>query len=109
MISGGSWPSKSAGSRIRRSSTCWPRNGARRSHSTASSIDETCQIQNPPMTSFASANGPSMTRDPAPSAAKSTRLPCDDGSSPSPASMTPAFTSSSLYLPIASNSSAWPA
>ncbi len=48
-----------------RRSTSWSRNGARFSHSTASSIEETCQIQNPPMISLASANGPSVTRDPA--------------------------------------------
>jgi hypothetical protein len=35
--------------------------GIRRTHSTASSIDLTCQIQNPAMSSFVSANGPSMT------------------------------------------------
>src|SRR5215212_7945277 len=36
---------------------------------------------------------------------KATRLPLADGCNPSPASMMPALTSSSLYLPIASSSS----
>src|SRR5690606_7818805 len=36
---------------------------------------------------------------------KATLLPCDDGLRPSPPSMMPALTSSSLYLPIASMSS----
>ena len=93
---------------MRRSSTVVPLNGARFSHSTASSIDETCQIQKPPTSSFVSANGPSMTRLP-PSSPKSRRLPSDDGVRPSPASMIPALSSSSLYLPIAANSSSCPA
>ena len=100
-------PSKSAVSATRRSSTLAPLNGARLSHSTASSIEETCQIQNPPTSSFASANGPSMTRA-APSSPNATRLPSDDGVRPSPASMIPDLSSSSLYLPIAANSSSCP-
>ena len=37
---------------------------------------------------------------------KATRLPCEEGFKPSPANMMPAFTSSSLNLPIATNISA---
>jgi hypothetical protein len=40
-----------------------------------------------------------------PSASKRTRAPAELGCSPSPASMMPAFTSSSLYFPIAASSS----
>src|SRR4029077_10261183 len=36
--------------------------GARRAHSTASSRERTWMVQNPPTISFASANGPSVTR-----------------------------------------------
>ena len=66
------------------------------SHSIASSFDRTCHSQNPATSSFVSLNGPSITvffplenR---------TRAPFELGCSPSPASITPAFTSSSLNL-----------
>src|SRR5215471_1701013 len=75
-----------------------PPKGARLSHSTASSIDFTCQSQKPAMSSFDSVNGPSLTVGAPPE--NFTRLPYDVGRSPSPASMTPALTSSSLNLPI---------
>ena len=61
-------------------------------------MDFTCHSQNPAMSSFVSANGPSMTVLSAPE--NLTRFPLEVGWRPSPASMTPAFTSSSLYLPI---------
>src|SRR5271166_921571 len=60
-------------------------------------------IQKPPTTSFVSGNGPSVTFDFPP--LKVTRaLIVAGGVSPSSASRTPAFPSSSLYLPIASMS-----
>ena len=37
--------------------------GQRLTHSTASSIERTCQSQNPATNSFVSANGPSVVRD----------------------------------------------
>ena len=64
----------------------------------ASSLDFTCQIQKPATSSFVSANGPSMTVRLSPS--NLTRAPFELGCSPSPASITPALTSSSLNLPI---------
>jgi hypothetical protein len=53
---------------------------------------------------LASANGPSITSRFEPT--KRTRLAAELGLSPSPASITPAFTSSSLYLPMAVSRSA---
>src|SRR3546814_9643151 len=61
----------------------------------------TSQTQSPGTRSRASAKGPSITVRLAPS--KAIRLPADEGLSPSPPIITPAFTSSSLYAPIASN------
>src|SRR5256714_15432657 len=63
----------------------------------ASSRDLHCHSQKPAINSFVSENGPSMTvlLFPGPNF---TRTPLDDGCSPSPASITPAFTSSSLNL-----------
>src|SRR3954470_8540706 len=60
--------------------------------------------QNPATSSFVSGNGPSTTvrLDPE----NLTRDPLELGCSPSPASMTPALTSSSLYFPI-SASNCW--
>jgi hypothetical protein len=60
----------------------------------------TSQIQNPATSSRVSAKGPSMTARLAPS--KAMRLPFEEGCRPSPVSMMPAFTSSSLYRPMAS-------
>src|SRR3954470_2692530 len=51
------------------------------------------------MTSFASANGPSVTFALPPG--NETRAPIDGGCRPSPPSITPAFCSSSLYFIIA--------
>src|SRR5258708_6190784 len=76
-----------------------PSNGARLSHSTASSMDFTCQSQKPPMSSLVSVKGPSITVRCCPE--NLTRLPLELGCNPSPASITPAFTSSSLNLPMA--------
>src|SRR6185437_3269428 len=59
--------------------------------------------QNPATSSLVSANGPSITVRFAPE--NFTRAPLELGCSPSAASSTPAFTSSSLYLPIAASSS----
>src|SRR5215218_9962859 len=77
--------------------------GARRAHSTASSSDFAWMIQNPAISSFVSVNGPSTTVFWFP--LNTTRAPRELGCSPSPASMTPAFTNSSLYLPISANCS----
>jgi len=76
--------------------------GQRFAHSIASSIDRTCHSQKPAISSFVSANGPSTTvRLPRENL---TRAPFELGCSPSPASITPAFTSSSLNFPISVNS-----
>ena len=72
--------------------------GQRLTHSIASSFDFTCHIQKPAISSFVSANGPSMTVRFAPE--NLTRAPFELGWRPSPASITPALTSSSLNLPI---------
>jgi hypothetical protein len=64
-------------------------------HSTASSIDAHCQIQNPAISSFVSANGPSETVRDVPE--NFTRFPLELGCSPSPACITPAATNVSLY------------
>src|SRR5213075_2863577 len=57
----------------------------------------------PAISSLVSAKGPSMTVRLVPE--NLTRAPLELGWSPSPASITPAFTSSSLYFPIAVRSS----
>src|SRR5690349_9031518 len=75
-----------------------PPNGAFLIHATASSIDFTCHSQKPATSSFDSVKGPSVTVGVPPE--NFTRLPLDVGCRPSPASMTPAFTSSSLNLPM---------
>src|SRR5262245_30801559 len=72
--------------------------GQRFNHPIASSIDLHCQIQNPASNSFVSANGPSITVRLLPE--NLTRTPLELGCNPSPASITPAFASSSLNLPI---------
>src|SRR5262249_24338588 len=74
----------------------------RLTHSIASSSDLTCQSQKPAINSFVSAKGPSMTVRLLPE--NRTRLPRELGWSPSPASITPAFTSSSLNFPISVSS-----
>jgi predicted dithiol-disulfide oxidoreductase (DUF899 family) len=65
--------------------------------------EEFFQSQKPATTSFVSANGPSITVRFLPS--NLTRAPLELGCSPSPASITPALVSSSLYFPIAVRSS----
>src|SRR5688572_29899578 len=95
-------PKSSASNTGRISTSVPPSNGAFLSHSTASSIDFTCQIQNPATSSLVSANGPSITARVEPS--KRTRLPFDVGWRPSPASIRPAFDSCSLKLPISRRS-----
>src|SRR3954469_3341668 len=75
--------------------------GQRLAHSTASSMERTCQIQNPATSSLVSAKGPSVTVRLVP--LKWIRLANLVGLSPSAASMIPALTSSSLYFPICSN------
>src|ERR1700721_428984 len=77
--------------------------GLRLSHSTASSMERTCQSQKPAMSSLVSAKGPSVTVGLA--AVKVMRLPLELGWRPSPASITPALTSSSLNLPMLVRSS----
>src|ERR1700691_538117 len=96
--------SKSVKSNRRRTSTIsLSRPGMREAHSSASSRDFTWIIQKPPTTSFVSGNGPSVTFDFPP--LKVTRaLIVAGGVSPSSASSTPAFPSSSLYAPIFSMS-----
>ena len=76
--------------------------GQRLTHSTASSIDLTCHSQKPAINSLVSAKGPSITVRFCPE--NRTRLPFELGWSPSPASITPAFTSSSLNFPISARS-----
>ena len=76
--------------------------GQRLTHSIASSFDFTCHSQKPAISSFVSAKGPSITVRLSPE--NRTRAPFELGWSPSPASITPAFTSSSLNLPIAVSS-----
>src|SRR3954452_23408633 len=71
------------------------RKGAFLTHSKTSSREETSRIQKPAMSSLVSAKGPSTTVV-WPSLSKRTRAPFELGCRPSPASMTPAFTSSSL-------------
>src|SRR5438105_3892845 len=86
-----------------------PSNGARLSHSTASSNDFTCQSQKPATSSLVSANGPSVTVRFLPS--NLMRLPYLLDLRPSPASITPAFTSCSLKFPISLrifSSGSWP-
>src|SRR6185369_12698484 len=99
--SGVSASPKSPVSKTCRISTSSPfSKGARFSHSMASSFDFTCHSQNPATSSLVSAKGPSITvRFCGPS--NRTRAPLELAWSPSPASMTPALISSSLYLPMA--------
>src|SRR5438094_1117703 len=73
-------------------------NGARLTHSIASSFDFTRQIQKPAIRSLDSWNGPFVTVCVPP--ANLTRAPFEVGWRPSPASMIPALASSSLYFPI---------
>ena len=78
--------------------------GQRDAHWTASAFDFTWISQYPPITSLASAKGPSVTlgfpRE------NETRVPIEGGWSPSSASSTPAFVSASLYFVIAATISA---
>src|SRR5581483_6784900 len=76
--------------------------GQRFTHSIASSFDFTCQIQKPAISSLVSANGPSITVRLFPE--NLTRAPFELGCRPSPASITPALTSSSLNLAISASS-----
>ena len=76
--------------------------GAALDPATASSMDAALISQNPATNSFVSGNGPSITVRWAPE--KRTRLPFALECRPSPASITPALTSSSLYLPISASS-----
>ena len=64
-------------------------------------MDFTCHSQKPPTSSLVSAKGPSITVLCRPE--NLTRLPFELGCSPSPASITPAFTNSSLNFPMAAN------
>src|SRR6266850_6930601 len=72
--------------------------GQRFTHSTASCMDFTCHSQYPATSSLVSVIGPSITVRLAPE--NRTRFPSLLGLSPSPASMMPAFTSSSLNAAI---------
>ena len=77
--------------------------GQRLTHSIASSFDATSNSQKPATSSLVSVNGPSTTVRLSPE--NLTRAPLLLGCRPSPASITPAFTSSSLYFCICSSSS----
>src|SRR5207244_550886 len=77
--------------------------GQRLTHSIASSFDFTWISQKPAISSFVSVKGPSVTVRSSPE--NLTRAPLELGWSPSPASITPAFASSSLYFPISVRSS----
>src|SRR2546422_1331025 len=84
--------------------------GQRLTHSIASSRDFTSIIQKPATSWLVSGDGPSTTVRVAPE--NFTRAPFALGCSPSPARSTPAFISSSLYLPISASSLSmgiWPA
>src|SRR5580692_7566894 len=95
---------KSSASKTGRISTSAPGpKGLRLSHSTASSMLRTCQSQKPATSSLVSAKGPSVIVGLAP--VKVMRLPLELGWRPSPASITPALTSSSLNLPMLVRSS----
>src|SRR5712691_13202292 len=96
LSSGVSASPKSSASNIWRISTSVSSNGARLSHSIASSFDFTCHSQKPATSSFASVKGPSITVRFVPE--NLTRAPFELGWSPSAASSTPAFASSSLYF-----------
>src|SRR5215813_27503 len=73
----------------------------RLAHSIASSNVFTCHIQNPQINSFVSVKGPSVTVSLPLDIL--TRAPLELGWRPSPASITPAFTNSSLYFPISAS------
>src|SRR5262245_28101640 len=77
--------------------------GQRLTQSMAAASEATSHSQKPAISSLVSVNGPSVTRRLLPE--KVTRAPFELGCRPSPASMTPAFTSSSLNLPMAAKSS----
>src|SRR6266542_3956678 len=95
-------------------SPSWPNSapaskGTRLAHSMASSSDLAWMIQYPATSSFDSVKGPSMTVRFPPE--NLTRAPSALGWRPERSSRTPAFASSSLYLPIAASSSSlgsWP-
>src|SRR5438445_3638698 len=76
--------------------------GQRLAHSMASSSDLHCHSQKPATSSLVSGDGPSGTVRLSPR--KVTRAPFALVCRPSPASITPALTRSSLNLPIAANS-----
>src|SRR4030095_14562013 len=76
--------------------------GQRLTHSITSSLDLHCISQKPAISSLVSLKGPSVTVRLLPE--NLTRAPLELGCRPSPASMTPALASSSLYLPISSRS-----
>src|SRR5216684_5149288 len=76
--------------------------GQRLTHSIASSIDLTCHSQKPAISSLVSVKGPSTTVRFSPE--NRTRLPFELAWSPSAASSTPAFTSSSLNFPMSARS-----
>src|SRR5437870_5497827 len=78
-------------------------NGQREAHSIASSFDFTRISQKPAISSLGSAKGPDVSVGLPPENAM--RAPFELAWSPSPASNTPAFTMSSLNLPIAAISS----
>src|SRR5947199_274143 len=98
LNSGLSASPKSSGSNTWRISTSPSWNGARFSHSMASLSDFTSHSQKPAISSFVSAKGPSITVRLLPE--NLTRAPLELACSPSPASITPAFSSWMLNFPI---------
>src|SRR3982074_2079211 len=96
-------PKSSVSKTCRISISAPPSNGARFIHSIASSRDFTWISQKPAMRSLVTANGPWLTLSCFPE--YFIRAPFDVGCRPSPASMTPALTISSLNLPIAVSNS----
>src|SRR3989441_4300817 len=96
--SGGSAGPKSSTSNPWRISISPSWKGLRLIHSTGSAIDFTRHSQKPATSSFVSVKGPSITVRFVPE--NLTRTPFELGWSPSPASITPAFTSSSLNFPM---------
>src|SRR5215469_601459 len=98
------WPGQSASYSCRSSHSPSPTNDRKfRASSIASSFEFALRMANPPTTSLASANGPSVTLTLPP--ARRTRAPSDEGRQPSVDNSQPAFMPSSISFPIATISS----
>src|SRR5215469_1714023 len=98
------WPGQSASYSCRSSHSPSPTNDRKfRASSIASSFEFALRMANPPTTSLASVNGPSVTLNLPP--ARRTRAPSDEGRQPSVDNSQPAFMPSSISFPIATISS----